>query len=60
VALGEDIYNAVGDHVYLRAVPGETLSGRFAEVEFEAGAALQPDDADTRERALVVLSVSLD
>jgi 2-polyprenyl-3-methyl-5-hydroxy-6-metoxy-1,4-benzoquinol methylase len=58
--LGGETYRDCGEHVYVAAVPPESLGADFVPVEFAVDNALPPDDADQRERAIVVLSVSLE
>ena len=60
-ALRRQRYTAPGDYCYVERIPRRLLRGENSpnEVDFEFDRALPPDDADPRERSVVVSAIGL-
>ncbi|MBI3698725.1 MAG: class I SAM-dependent methyltransferase [Acidobacteria bacterium] len=60
VPLAPQTYTGAGDQIYARSVPAAALAAESVRVEFQLDRALAPDEADHRERGLVVSYVWLE
>lgn len=58
--LTAESYATPGEHVFVRSLPWGLAPGAKALVEFRLDRALPPDEADPRERGLIVSSLTLE
>lgn len=60
VSLPPEKYSKSGEHVYVREVPGASLTGKLVTVDFVLDKALPPTSSEARELGVVVSSIGLE